>query len=242
MATPPTEFLLQLPCKILFWEISSQEWRGSKKGTIFLVPYDNHEKTQVVFKPRGEEATTMWYVDDVASLTGGMRAKIHEALSVQRHDHDLRAIVFGKAASRSYINENGRAIKTAWVAKFDEFWQANAFAFMLNSLVDKNGRFSAFDEERNEDLLDNFFASEREDEYETEDNNANDNSNSDDDYGAGGGGGTGEGKQEEESDDDFDIETALRLRRQMAQPDGSSDYDDDEDDEEEVAESQSLFN
>jgi hypothetical protein len=123
MATNPNAFLLQLPCKILFWEIDSQEWRGSKKGTIFLVPYDNHEKTQVVFKPRGEEATTMWYVDDVASLTGGMRAKIHQALSVQRHHDDFRAVVFGKAASRLYINEDGRPIKTAWVAKFGEFWQ-----------------------------------------------------------------------------------------------------------------------
>jgi hypothetical protein len=180
MATNRNAFLLQLPCKILFWEIDSQEWRGSKKGTIFLVPYDNYEKTTVVFKPRGEEATTMWYVDDVASLTGGMRAKIHEALSVQRHHDDIPAVIFGKAASRLYINEDGRPIKTAWVAKFGEFWQANAFAFMLNTLVTHNGRFSVFNEESNEDALDNFFANGVV-EYETEDDIQEDD-DSDDDY------------------------------------------------------------
>jgi hypothetical protein len=95
MATAPAEFLLQLPCKILFWEISSQKWQGGKKGTIFLVSFDNHEKTQVVFKPRGEEATAMWYVDDVAELKGGMRVKIHEALLVQRHLDGTRSVVFG---------------------------------------------------------------------------------------------------------------------------------------------------
>ncbi len=94
MATNPAKFLLQLPCKIIFWDIDSQEWCGSKKGMILLVPYDNHEKTQVVLKPRGEEATTMWYVDDVALLTGGMRAKIHQVLSVQWHHDDFRAVVF----------------------------------------------------------------------------------------------------------------------------------------------------
>jgi hypothetical protein len=60
----------------------SHKWCGGKKGTIFLVPFDNHEKMQVIFNPRGEEATTMWYVDDVAELRGAMRAKIHEVLTV----------------------------------------------------------------------------------------------------------------------------------------------------------------
>jgi hypothetical protein len=243
MATAPAEFLLELPCKILFWEIASQKWRGGKKGTIFLVPFDNHEKTQVVFKPKGEEATTMWYVDDLAELRGGMRAKIHQALSIQRHVDDTRSIVFGKAASRSYVNEDGKPIKTAWVARFEEFWEANAFSFMLNCLLERNGRFSSFSEQNNDAALEKFYANGKE-EYDTEDDkNENDEEDSDNDYRV-----TGyaieeeESSQEEELDDlvparlrDIDTDTALRIRRRMTQPDASSEY------EEEVAESQNLF-
>jgi hypothetical protein len=247
MATAPAKFLLQLLCKILFWEISSQKWRGGKKGTIFLVPFDNHEQTQVVFKPRGEEATTMWYVADVAELKGGMRAKIHEALAVERHLDNHRSIVFGKAASRSYVNQDGKAIKTAWVARFEEFWMANTFSFMLNRLLERNGRLSYFEDGSNEDTLGTFYAN-GEEEYETEDDTANNEEDSNDDYHEGGGDEIEDkSSQEEELDDhnrNIDIETALRIRRTMTQPDGSSDYgddDDDEEDEEEVAQSQSLF-
>jgi hypothetical protein len=251
MATAPTEFLLQLPCKIFFWEISSQKWRGGKKGTIFLVPFDNHEQTQVVFKPRGEEATKMWYVADVAELKGGMRAKIHEALAVERHLDDIRSVVFGKAASRSYVNQDGKAIKTAWVARFEEYWMANAFSFMLSRLLERNGRFSYFEDGSNLAALETFYTNGKE-EYETEEDNESDEEDSDDDYYEGRGDKIlEESSQEEELVDlpdhlprDIDLETALRIHLRMTQPDGCSDYgddDDDEDDDEMVAQSQNLF-
>jgi hypothetical protein len=246
MANSPTDFLLKLPCKLLFWEIAAQKWTGRKKGWIFLIPYDNNEKTQIVFKPRGEEATTMWYCADVAELQDGLRCKIHEALAVGRHIDDPRAIVFGKAASRSYMSQHRQPIKTAWVARFEEFWEANAFYFMLNRLREHNGRFSAFDDEI-QDAAINAILANGEEEYETEDgNHASDEEDSD-------------GNEvievieiissEEEWDDeekdnlvDFDVETALRLQRMMTHPEGPSMYDDyDDDEEEEVAESQNLF-
>jgi hypothetical protein len=236
MATAPAEFLLQLPCKLLFWEIASQTWCGSKKGTIFLVPFDNHEKTQVVFKPRGEEAATMCYVADVAELKDGMRAKIHEAMAVQRYLDEIRSVVFGKAASRSYVNQDGKPIKTAWVARFEDFWMANAFSFMLNRLLEHNGRFSSFNEESNNAILETFYAN-GEEEYETEEDNASDEEDSNDDYRADEGNAeiVEISSEEEELDDiqdnfDIDIQTALRNRRMMTHPDGSfTDYESNED-------------
>jgi hypothetical protein len=127
---------------------------------------------------------------------------------------------------------------------------ANTFSFMLNRLLERNGRLSYFEDGSNKDTLETFYTN-GEEEYETEDDNASDEEDSGDDYHEGGGDKIEEeSSQEEELDDlpdhlrDIDIETALRIRRRMTQPDGFSDYgddDNDKDDKEEVAESQILF-
>ena len=241
MANSQNNFLLKLPCKLLFWEIAAKKWSGKKKGWVFLIPYDDNEKTQVVFKPRGEEATTMWYCADVAELHDGLRCKIHEAFAAGRHIDNPRAIVFGKAASRSYTNQCRQPIKTAWVAIFEEFWEANAFFFMLNRLREHNGRFSSFDDESQHAAIDTILAN-GEEEYEMEDGDGNEvieiiSSE--------------EELDDEELDDlvdlpdrlhDIDVETALRLRSMMTRPEVPSTYDGYGDDEEEkVADSQNLF-
>jgi hypothetical protein len=237
-------FLLVLPCKLFFWEIAAQKWSGKKKGWVFLIPYADDEKTQIVFKPRVEETTTMWYCADVSEQLGGLRCMIHEAFAVGRHCNEPRAIVFGKAASRSYTNERKQPIKTAWMARFEEFWEANAFFFMLNRLREHNGRFRAFDDESQYGVIENFIAN-GEEEIETEEDNASDEEGS---------AGTEVigvtevidllSSDEELDDEESDVQTALRCRRMMTHPEGPSTYDDygdDEEEEEEVAQSQNLF-
>jgi hypothetical protein len=142
----------------------------------------------------------MWYGAHVAELKGGMRAKIHhEALAVERHLNNHRSVVFGKAASHSYVNQDRKAIKTAWVAKFEEFWMANTFSFMLNRLLERNGWLSYFEDGSNEDTLGAFYAN-GEKVYETEDNNANNDEDSDNDYHHKGGGDEIEDKSSQEEE------------------------------------------
>jgi hypothetical protein len=174
MTSEPYDYLLTLPCKILFWDVGAQKWCGSKNGWIFLIPYADNEKTQIVFKPRTEEARTMWYCADLADMRDGLRCKIHEAFAVERHQNDPRCIIFGKAASRSYVNAAGKAIKTAWMARFKEFWEANAFFFMLKRLSECGGKFSSFEDERKHAVVDSFLTNVEEEYEETdEDNSAN---------------------------------------------------------------------
>jgi hypothetical protein len=191
----------------------------------------------------------MWYCADVSELRDGLRCKIHEALAVGRHTNDPRAIVFGKAASRSYTNQRKQPIKTAWVARFEEFWEANAFFFMLNLLCEHNGRFSSFEGESQHAAVETILANCKEEHKSEEDNASNKE----------GSAGTEVIaaievidiiSSEDELDDEEldDVQTALRCRRMMTHPEGPSTYDDygdnedDEDDEEEeVDESQNLF-
>jgi hypothetical protein len=156
------------------------------------------------------------------------------------------------------VNEDGRPIKTAWVARFEEFWEANALVFMLTCLLERNRRFSLFNHEASNDAtLETFYAN-GEVEYETDEDviaNEDEEDSEDDNYYHEGGGGDESNLLEEESNKeevdelhpDIDIATAIRLRRRMAQPEASSDNEDapsdyeDEDDSEEVAETQNLF-
>jgi hypothetical protein len=72
-------------------------------------------------KKNGRKIITMHYVADLAKKFGGMRrAHIHEALDIKRHVMCPWSIIFGKATSRSYINNKGQAIKTAWNVRCKE--------------------------------------------------------------------------------------------------------------------------
>jgi hypothetical protein len=56
---------------------------------------------------------------------------------------------------------------------------------MLSCLLERNGRFSSFNDESREDTLETFYGHDKED-YEMEDDNANNKEDSDDDYHEGG--------------------------------------------------------
>jgi hypothetical protein len=254
------EFLFDLPCQLFYWHIAQKGWRGGKKGTMYIIPYDNSEKSQLVFMPLEAEMTVMRYVSDLAEVNGGLRANIHRALSVERHLDDTCSIVFGKAPSRSYTNSKGRAIKTAWVARFKVYWGANNFAFVLNRLIEQGGNVNAFNEENNVDPLAHFFENPGEEELEElKDNEVDSDDESyyrDTGEDAGGNGGEGYPDYDEDSDEqdrgdeqdsdeqkdvvgEMDEETALRIAHRLAPPDANS--DDEWDEEDEVAQSQPLF-
>jgi hypothetical protein len=247
------EFLFDLPCQLFYWHIAQKGWRGGKKGTMYIIPYDNSEKSQLVFMPLEAEMTVMRYVSDLAEVNGGLRANIHRALSVERHLDDTCSIVFGKAPSRSYTNSEGRAIKTAWVARFKVYWGANNFAFLLNRLIEHGGNLNAFNEENNVDPLDHFFENPDEEELvelEEEEKDNKEDSDNESYYGArgdspGGNGGEGYTNYDDDSDEQEDVvgemdeATALRIARRLAPPDANS--DDEWDEEDEVAQSQPLF-
>jgi hypothetical protein len=206
--------------------------------------------------PRVEDSITMNYVADLAEKFGGMRAHIHGALAVKRHLVCPWSIVFGKAASRSYINNKGQAIKTAWTVRFEERWMPNNFSFLLNRLVEVNGNASKLVDEQNyNNLFEDSEVDEDDDQY-TDDEECNN--------GVADGDGSldhldayqypeepayYEVDEDEEEEDNFeeedgfglplgtiDDETALRIsRRRAIHHYGSSDDDD------EVAQSQPLY-
>jgi hypothetical protein len=97
----------------------------------------------------------MSYCADISERRGGIRAIVHSALAIKRHDKDPSAIFFGKAASRSYCNSRGKPIRMAWCARFSKRWVANNFSFVLNRLVGLNGNVRAYIHEQNHlDLFD----------------------------------------------------------------------------------------
>jgi hypothetical protein len=148
-------YLFKMDAKLFFWELPPvRKWRGKKQGEMRIVPYENGMKSQLVFMPSNADSLTMNYCLDLAEEHGGIRSIIHSALAIKRHDRDRLAVVFGKAASRSYIDNQGKALRTAWCVRFSERWVANNFSFVLNRLVELNGNVRAFlDEQNHEDLF-----------------------------------------------------------------------------------------
>jgi hypothetical protein len=254
------DFLFKSNARLYRWSHPPvRKWQFSANGEMRIVTYEKGKKSQLVFMPRVEDAITMHYVADAAEKFGGMRAHIHEALSVKRHVLCPWSIVFGKAASRSHINHKGQAIKTAWCVRFEERWMPNNFSFLLNRLVEVNGNASKLvDEHNSNDLFeDSSEVDEDADVWTDDDESSNGVADGDgsldhldayqypeepayyevDDE---------EDEEEEdkfEEEDDFglplgtiDDETALRISRRRAIHHGASSDDDDE-----VAQSQPLY-
>jgi hypothetical protein len=138
-------YLFKMDAKLFFWELPpARKWQGKKLGEMCIVPYENGTKSQLVFMPNNKDSLKMNYCLDLAERHGGLRSIIHSALAIKMHDKDRTAIVFGKCASRSYIDAKGRAIRTAWCIRFTESWMANNFSFLLNRLVECNGNVRSF--------------------------------------------------------------------------------------------------
>jgi hypothetical protein len=148
-------YLFKMDAKLFFWELPpARKWQGKKVGEMRIVPYENGTKSQLVFLPSNADSSTMNYCSDLAEEYGGLRAIIHSALAIKRHDKDRLAVVFGKAASMSYVDNKDQARRTAWCVRFSEPWAANNFLFVLNRLVELNGNYRAFiDEQNHEDLF-----------------------------------------------------------------------------------------
>jgi hypothetical protein len=139
------DYLFKTDAKLFFWQLPPvKRWSTRKNGEMRIVPYENGTKSQLVFMPSNSESLTMNYCADISEQRGGMRAIIHSALAVKMHDRDPKAILFGKAASRSYSNSRGQAIRTVWCVRFSKRWAANNFSFLLNRLVELNGNVRAY--------------------------------------------------------------------------------------------------
>jgi hypothetical protein len=168
------DYLFKMDAKLFHWELPPvRKWRGKTNGEMRIVPYENGTKSQLVFMPSNADSSTMSYCLDLAEESGGLRAIIHSALAIKRHDKDRLVVVFGKAASRSYTDNKGKALRTAWCVRFSERWVANNFLFVLNRLVELNGNYRLFTEEQNnEDLF--HFVDDTEDDSDEVDHNGED--------------------------------------------------------------------
>jgi hypothetical protein len=150
-------YLFKMDAKLFFWELPpARKWQGKKLGEMRIVPYENGTKSQLVFMPSNTDSLKMNYCLDLAERHGGLRSIIHSALAIKRHDKDRTAVVFGKCASRSYVDAKGRAIRTAWCIRFSESWMANNFSFILNRLVEFNGNVTSFTDHQNHKALFHF--------------------------------------------------------------------------------------
>jgi hypothetical protein len=144
------KIIFKMPCKLYHWQVPPvKDWAGGKCGELRIQSYCDGEKTQIVFIPCIGESSTMYYCSDIAEGKGGIRAWIHKAMAAEPNHFNQKAIVFGKAASRSYVDKKGKAIRTAWAARFEEAWMSSSFSFILNRLIEADGNYKAFSKEQN---------------------------------------------------------------------------------------------
>jgi hypothetical protein len=132
--------VLILPGRLLYWEPAVQKFVGNYEGIFTVSTYADGDKARVAFKPSRTESASLHSetIVNFCELKEGFNAEIHHGLAMRLMEGTKKknAVTFGKCASMTHTNADGKALKTLWVARFHHKWQAANFLIVLNYLKD----------------------------------------------------------------------------------------------------------
>jgi hypothetical protein len=131
--------VLIFPGRLLYWEPAGQEFVGNYKGIFTVSTYADGDKARIAFKPSITESASLHSetIVNFCELKEGFNAEIHHGLAMRLMEGTKKnAVTFGKCASMTHTNADGKALKTHWVARFKHEWEAANFLIVLNYLKD----------------------------------------------------------------------------------------------------------